>query len=39
MLHRTALIGMATKLLAATHVSGPNFTSDACTVMEVPIQV
>jgi hypothetical protein len=39
MAHRTALIGMATKLPNITHASGPNFTSDACTVLEAPIPV
>jgi len=37
MLHRTALIGMATKLPNVSHASGPNFQSDMCTVMEAPI--
>jgi len=39
LLHRTAMIGMATKLPAPTRASGPNFTSDACTVLELPIPV
>ncbi len=39
MLHRTAKLGLMTKLPASTHRAGPYFDSGAATVIEIPIPV
>jgi hypothetical protein len=39
LLHRTARIGLATKLPKINHRAGPNFDSTAVTVVESPIPV